>query len=150
METLYSNYFQLPTNKARSLLNDFKWDSEKLLESFYSGGHTSKKLKENAWKHVTCDVNKALDCEICFETVTDLLKIQILQCNHRFCDSCLSDYLSSKIRDGGLITTALKCPGFQCFFELDDDLVLKMLNEPELKLRYQHVIANYFVMVGSP
>lgn len=110
----------------------------------------SENMEENASKRVACDASKTLDCEICFETVGDPQKIQILQCNHRFCEPCLSDYISSTIKDGGLLSTALKCPGFQCFFELDDDLVLKMLNESELKLKYQHVIANCFVLVKPP
>lgn len=146
MEIIFN--FQLSANKVRSLLNDFKWDTNKLIETYYEDVKKSHKLMENTWNPNPVDVRKIFDCEICFDTVLNPANIQKLQCNHRFCVNCLSDYVSLTIKEGGgLLTTAIRCPGYECSYELDDEAVLQTLEDSSLKRKYQQIVANCFVQV---
>jgi len=104
-------------------------------------------MLENTWKFVPCDIRKVQECEICFVNVSNPEYIHVFPCNHRFCHLCLSDYVSSTIRDGGLISTAIGCPGFQCAYQLEDGIVLKSIPESADKQRYLQIIANSFVQV---
>lgn len=135
-------FFQISGGKTRQLLNEFKWDSAKLLETILEGGN----LLKNACLHVPLNLN-LLICEICIDIV-GLDHLQILECNHRFCDDCLTSYLAMTIKDSGLITNAINCPGFQCKYELEDDFVLTLLEkEEQLRVKYLQIIANSFVQV---
>lgn len=68
-------------------------------------------------------------------------------CNHRFCNTCLADYVTSQIQDFGGLLQSIKCPGFKCAFDLEDALVLRMLANPLLASKYQQIIAKSFVQV---
>lgn len=102
---------------------------------------------ENAWTVKCCDVRKSSDCEICFETFLNPNQIKRFPCNNRFCYECLLDYVSSTIKDGGLLGTAIKCPGYNCSYELNDESVFQVLKDPKLKLKYLQIVANCFVQV---
>lgn len=101
-----------------------------------------------SWEYAGCDVRKLFECQICFDEIVpvDIFK---LNCNHRFCRDCLKSYFSSTIKDGGLLETAIICPGFKCKFELEDDFVIKLLEDKKLKAKYLQIIANSFVQVIS-
>lgn len=70
-------------------------------------------------------------------------------CNHRFCNLCLVDYISTIIKDqGGTIVSAIKCPGHDCVFELEDATIMSVITDVSLQSRYQWIIANSFVKVS--
>lgn len=118
------------------------------METYYEDGKKSLKMMENTWKPIPVDVRKIFDCEICFDTISNPANFQKLQCNHRFCINCLSDYVSSTIKEGGgLLAIAIRCPGYECLYELDDEAVLQILDDPSLKRKYQQIVANCFVQV---
>jgi ariadne-1 len=96
---------------------------------------------------VPCKVVDSFTCQICFESINPN-DVQKFPCNHRTCLECLRDYLITTIRDaGGMIYTAIKCPGYACAFELEDSTILSMIADQDLRLRYQWIIANSFVKV---
>ena len=71
-----------------------------------------------------------------------------LDCGHLFCNSCWCEYLTTKIMDDGA-SEMIGCPSFKCQILVDDRTVMKLIEEPRTKLRYQHLITNSFVQVRS-
>ncbi|KAG5671760.1 hypothetical protein PVAND_001939 [Polypedilum vanderplanki] len=130
---------QLPNNLIRSLLHKFKWDTENLLEAIFTNDSLTS---INNYERVPRNDNK-LDCEICYDTMTDSSKIKVFDCNNCFCFECLNNYLASQISDGGLLN-CIACPGFQCKYELDDDLVFQSV-DLQTKEKYKKIITNSFV-----
>lgn len=105
-------------------------------------------LMENSWKFVPADIKDSFTCGICYDDIPDPANIKIFPCNHRCCLECLSNYVTHTIKEeGGLLSNAIKCPGLQCSYEIDDEIVIANLKEPTLKTKYQQVIANSFVQV---
>lgn len=127
-------------------MNEFKWDGLKLLEGILEGGRKVSELMNATCEYISCDIRKIYECQICIETFPALL-INKLECNHRFCSDCLAEYLTVTVKQGGLISNAINCPGFNCKLELEDDFVLNMLEEEKSKEKYLQIIANSFVQV---
>lgn len=149
---------QIPATTTRILLNHFRWDREKLMECYYDGDQD--KLFSEA--HVVSPFRKALNaskkqrvtrsssatssevtCEICFlslpsETMTGL------ECGHKFCTQCWTEYLTTKIMDEGMGQT-ISCAAHACDILVDDATVMKLVVDPKVKLKYQHLITNSFV-----
>lgn len=142
-------HFQLHEVKARSLLNQFKWDTEKLFETIFDGGRKAQELLKNSWKKVPFDAESSLDCLICLETVAVSNQIKVFPCNHRFCLECLTIFIKTEIIDNGGLLSTLRCPGGSCLYEIEDKLVFDILKDSALKAIYQKIIANSFVEVTS-
>lgn len=71
-----------------------------------------------------------------------------LECGHLYCTSCWVEYLTTKIMDEGA-SQSIECPG-DCNILVDDVTVVNLVKEQKVKLKYQHLITNSFVLVGSP
>lgn len=41
----------------------------------------------------------------------------------------------------------IECPGSKCDILVDDQTVMKLVKDPKVKLKYQHLITNSFVQV---
>ena len=67
-----------------------------------------------------------------------------LECGHLFCTQCWGEYLTTKIMDEGE-SQSIECPGSGCKILVDDQTVCKLVKEPRVKLKYQHLITNSFV-----
>lgn len=139
--------FQMSRSKARSLLNHYKWDTEKFLEFMYAEDRETLKLMKDKWVAVECDPAKVLTCEICMDEVSAEI-LYSFACNHRFCVICFANYIQSVVTsEGGLIGMAIKCPGYQCIYEIDEDIVRDALQSPDLLKKYKQRIANSFIEV---
>jgi len=69
-----------------------------------------------------------------------------LECGHRFCTQCWSEYLTTKIMEEGMGQT-IACAAHDCPILVDDATVMKLVGDPKVKLKYQHLITNSFVQV---
>lgn len=69
-----------------------------------------------------------------------------LECGHRFCTSCWCEYLTTKIMEEGL-GQSIACAAHGCDILVDDVTVMRLITEPRVKLKYQHLITNSFVEV---
>lgn len=137
----------MAANKTRSLLNELGWDTQKLLEQIFEGGKRTEEMMKVNWVKVARHIKDFFTCEVCFDEAPPS-KIRKLDCNHRFCLDCVTDYISLKIREeGGLVGRAIGCPGDKCLLELDDNFVLSVLKDGILRQKYQQIIANSFVEV---
>ena len=69
-----------------------------------------------------------------------------LECGHQYCTTCWTGYLVTKIMDEGA-SQSIECPG--CEILVDDQTVMRLVKDPKVKLKYQHLITNSFVEVSS-
>lgn len=69
-----------------------------------------------------------------------------LECNHRFCTQCWGEYLGTKIMEEGMGQT-IACAAHGCDILVDDASVMRLVRDPKVKLKYQHLITNSFVEV---
>jgi ariadne-1 len=66
-----------------------------------------------------------------------------LQCGHIFCTICWQHYLTTKIMHEGIGQT-IPCPA-KCDILVDDTTVLRLIEVPAVRRKYQHLITNSFV-----
>ncbi|XP_043246071.1 E3 ubiquitin-protein ligase ariadne-1-like [Amphibalanus amphitrite] len=147
---------QLPRTTIRILLNHFNWDKEKLLERLYDTDQEQLFLEAHVVSpHITGTASQAPrvnsrvgavpteDCEICL-TVRPSAEMSGLACGHRFCAACWCEYLTTKVMDDGVGQT-ISCAAHGCDILVDDETVLRLVSEPRVLARYQHLITNSFV-----
>ncbi|XP_077284873.1 E3 ubiquitin-protein ligase ariadne-1 isoform X1 [Arctopsyche grandis] len=146
---------KIPATVTRILLNHFKWDKEKLMERFYDGNQEelfSEARVINPFRKAVIIQPKLSRqnltsgtelCEICLVVLPSSLMTG-LECSHRFCVSCWCEYLTTKIMQEGLGQT-IGCAAPACDILVDDANVMKLVRDPKVKLKYQHLITNSFV-----
>lgn len=69
-----------------------------------------------------------------------------LECNHRFCTHCWTEYLTTKIMEEGLGQT-ISCAAHGCDILVDDATVMRLVKDSKVRLKYQQIITNSFVQV---
>ncbi|XP_050403800.1 E3 ubiquitin-protein ligase arih1 [Patella vulgata] len=147
---------QIPATITRILLNHFKWDKEKLMERYYDGDqdrlfneahvvnpHRREPAKSRQRVTRSTAGSEEMVCEICCLGKT-MGAMTGLECGHRFCAECWTDYLTAKIMDEGMGQT-ISCAAFNCDILVDDATVMSLLKDPKVKLKYQQIITNSFV-----
>lgn len=70
-----------------------------------------------------------------------------IECGHRFCTNCWTEYLTTKIIDEGMGQT-ISCAAHACPILVDDHTVMRLIVDPKVKLKYQHLITKSFVEVS--
>lgn len=70
-----------------------------------------------------------------------------LECGHRFCTQCWSEYLTTKIMSEGL-GQSIACAAHGCDILVDDVTVMKLLTDSKTKTKYQQLITNSFIEVN--
>lgn len=145
---------EVPATVTRILLNHFRWDKEKLLESYYDGdqdklfseAHVISPYKRGSGRHNKVQTRSSSMLteydEICCRTV-QASSMTGLECGHRFCKECWGDYLTTKIMEDGMGQT-ISCPAHKCDILVDDSFVMGHVKD-KVKLKYQHLITNSFV-----
>ncbi|CAL8074760.1 unnamed protein product [Orchesella dallaii] len=140
---------QLPPTTMRILLNHFGWDKEKLLEAYYDGDQEqlfreARVVNPTVSRTPIVVPNSGVeDCEICYMQKPSLMMYG-MECGHRFCVQCWSEYLTTKIMEEGMGQT-IACAAHNCPILVDDATVMKLVTDPKVKLKYQHLITNSFV-----
>ena len=133
---------QLPPTSVRMLLNKFKWDKEKLIESYYSESN-DENVKQHNEKQAVQQFGKSILCEICFEE-SESSDMTGLECGDLYCNNCWLEYLKTKIMDEGTSQT-ISCPTIGCSSLIADQDVFRLVKDQEVKLKYQLLITNSFV-----
>ncbi|XP_034833519.1 E3 ubiquitin-protein ligase ariadne-1 isoform X1 [Maniola jurtina] len=146
---------EIPATTTRILLNHFKWDKEKLMERFYDGDQDQlfaearvinpfrKPVIQRPKLPRRISSSGTEECEICF-TILPTSMMTGLECGHRFCTQCWCEYLTTKIMEEGLGQT-IACAAHACDILVDDATVMRLVREPRVKLKYQHIITNSFI-----
>lgn len=74
-------------------------------------------------------------CTVC-ATYQTADKFHTIPCDHCFCKDCWSTHFETQINQG--ISTSICCMAPKCDVRVPEDLVLRLLNRPPLRMRYQH------------
>jgi ariadne-1 len=140
--------FSVPSQTAKLLLINFKWNSDLLTEKFYDNEeklysesgipnpHKKKKLE-------VIDPNAIFDCSICLEEFK-FKEMERIQCGHIFCKTCWKEYLIVTIHGGKV--TEIVCPARGCSLQLDEVTISTMLgSNVDLLTKYQKFVANSYV-----
>jgi hypothetical protein len=105
----------LDTDSSQVLLQAFRWNKEKLLDSFfantdkimgdsgldlYSNSLIAFKSSPNKERESRISDNQTFQCRICCDDECDLSVSFALGCEHTFCRPCYSEYLRMQIGDG--------------------------------------------------
>ncbi|CAH0386783.1 unnamed protein product [Bemisia tabaci] len=90
----------------------------------------------------TCSESENQQCDICLLFYSDDQIPPGTSCNHKFCHSCWSQYLTSKIQDGN--AHSILCPAFNCHILIAPDFIDKIL-PAELTKKYLHFDIKAFV-----
>ncbi|GFT73477.1 e3 ubiquitin-protein ligase ariadne-1 [Nephila pilipes] len=142
----------IPPTTTRILLNHFNWDPEKLYDKYYDGDPDSLFKAAHVVNPVTSmskskmkSANKNSElCEICFRKIPFSLMTS-LACGHRYCTECWTIYLTTKIMDQGEVQS-IPCFAVDCDILVDDQTIMNLLVDPNVKLKYQHLITNNFIV----
>eukprot|EP00039_Didymoeca_costata_P019468 m.337641 g.337641 ORF g.337641 m.337641 type:complete len:517 (+) comp18191_c0_seq1:388-1938(+) len=143
-----NDVFEIPPQTARTLLQHFKWDKDRLLERYFGGD------REGLFKEARCvdpttlavpkmDLGSEAECEIC---MVDIPRSELtgVSCGHEFCKECWIGYLSEKVNVQGQSTIA--CPAHECDILMDELTVTRLcVNEEELMKRYNFLASKAFV-----
>ncbi|XP_047738111.1 E3 ubiquitin-protein ligase arih1-like [Hyalella azteca] len=124
----FNSVVKISHTTARLLLNHFRWDKEKLMERFFDSNQ--EKLFEEA--------------QIASPYKKKDQMMSGLECGHRYCLSCWSEYISTKVVDEGT-GQCITCAGYNCPVVVEDSQVMSLLKDPKVKLIYQHRISQSFV-----
>ena len=119
-------------------LNKYKWDKENLLEAYYTkdlGQVNSKQAKPEKVQDLT-NSSHPLYCEICYTEGDDDASMTSLECGHAYCNTCWSEYLTTKIMDEGASQT-IACPTNDCDILVDDKIVYRLIASSDVILKYQ-------------
>ncbi|CAM2707952.1 unnamed protein product [Rotaria socialis] len=81
-------------------------------------------------------------CAICCST-KPINEMAGLECGHNFCIICWQYYLTTKIMHEGIGQT-IPCPA-KCDILVDDKTVLRLIENSNVRQKYQHLITNSFV-----
>ncbi|XP_057308532.1 E3 ubiquitin-protein ligase arih1-like isoform X2 [Hydractinia symbiolongicarpus] len=150
-----NSVFEIPCATARILLTHFKWDKEKLLERYYSSdqdtlfkeAHVISPHKNQQSSARTSRsgirIHPKLECEICLCPVPAKM-LTGLECGHVFCQFCWNEYLMMKILSENT-GQHIFCPASKCDILVDENFVLKVLQDANIRSRYHKLIADSFV-----
>lgn len=146
---------QLKTSITRILLGHFKWDEERLYERLFDDNRESlfeeakiegTETLQSAQSTILSTSNhqshhhKQETCSICFVDASPLIG---LGCGHLFCRKCWITYLSTKIIEDG--QSSITCAALECNMLVDDQTILTLVTDRQVKLVYQKLITNSYV-----
>jgi len=154
-----NSVFEIPSATARILLTHFKWDKEKLLERYYSGdqdklfkeAHVVNPLRSTSSTTV-CKTKSTSSssrrsnqstCEICIRGFTNE-NLTGLECGHLFCQDCWEEYLKTKILAENTVQNIF-CPATECDILVNENFVLAIMKDINIRSRYHKLIADSFV-----
>ncbi|KAK2524595.1 hypothetical protein Q9233_009524 [Columba guinea] len=141
-----------PATITRILLSHFNWDKEKLMERYFDGNleklfaecHVINPSKKSRTRQMnTRSSAQDMPCQICYLNYPNSY-FTGLECGHKFCMQCWSEYLTTKIMEEGMGQT-ISCPAHGCDILVDDNTVMRLITDSKVKLKYQHLITNSFV-----
>ena len=129
--------------QAAILLRHFRWNKEKVIESFMDDPERTLKkagiVNDDSGEHQISTI-KGFECEICFDD-DNSRESYALQCGHRACTVCWNTYLTKKVKEEGE-SSKVQCPFDKCHVIVDEKTV-ELLVDADTFERYVHRIYMY-------
>ncbi|PAA77784.1 hypothetical protein BOX15_Mlig002420g1 [Macrostomum lignano] len=137
----------LPRQYIRLLLRAFRWDKDRLLDSYYEADpdeflakyhipQQQQQQQQEKQPHSSAEM-----CEIC---LAESPSLSGAGCGHRFCSDCWTAYLEEKMASNGQFD-AFQCPAHRCPAQADDFLVDQHLINGRLRSQYRRSILQTYV-----
>ncbi|KAJ3305102.1 hypothetical protein HDV03_002029 [Kappamyces sp. JEL0829] len=139
-----SNILGCPPETASTLLRYFKWNKEKLIESYMEDDEATTKaagvlMFEDRPQLMAVP---GFVCDICCNDEGDLKTLALL-CQHRYCQDCYEHYLTMKITEEGE-SRHITCPGSGCKLIVDEKTV-ELVVKPDVFQKYQTLLLKTYV-----
>eukprot|EP01083_Nonionella_stella_P233911 823689_1 len=130
---------------ASLLLRANGWNKEKLLDKYFT---SSDEVYDAAGIIVLPkDENSSnmdpIECGICCDDVP-LSETFSLECGHRFCQTCWSDYLGDRLDTAAQDAVRSVCPEYECGTAVPDSVAKKFLSESRWA-KYESFLIQSFV-----
>lgn len=128
----FLDVYMVSKTKIRIVIDEFKWNTHKFYEEVFDG-EIIKKIIFNVF-NISDEINEICyneTCSHCSDKPTSSLL-----CRHKFCDECITQYISSQIK---LFSPRrfVTCPC--CDYILEDEFVIQQLSIED-KYVYKRVI----------
>ena len=124
IQELSENYL-IDQALSQSLLIKYNWNLEQVIESLADSSETIPNFTSDNTE------NSNLNCMICFNLISEQDKLLLL-CNHIFCSSCFTSYLSESLNQGPSVLQT-NCPYPACKSPVSSSLFKSLLSP----LQYQ-------------
>eukprot|EP00163_Fabomonas_tropica_P033356 TRINITY_DN870_c0_g1_i1.p1 TRINITY_DN870_c0_g1~~TRINITY_DN870_c0_g1_i1.p1 ORF type:complete len:656 (+),score=93.32 TRINITY_DN870_c0_g1_i1:350-2317(+) len=76
-----------------------------------------------------------VQCSICYDDISPAMAFSLTNCEHRFCEECLSSYVRVQVMELGNVQH-LRCPGIDCTSEHIDPAVFDRVTTEEIRGKY--------------
>ncbi|GAA5943109.1 E3 ubiquitin-protein ligase HEL1 [Sporobolomyces koalae] len=134
---------KLKPESAAVLLRHFGWKKEKLVEAYMEDaeGTLEKAGIHESSSQPRLKRVRGFTCEVCYDDETK--ETLALNCDHRFCKACYSQYITSKVVDEGE-SRRIQCMANDCKVIVDEKSV-ELLVSPEVMTRYRKLLNRTYV-----
>ncbi|CAH1394062.1 unnamed protein product [Nezara viridula] len=140
-----SDMLNIPLFTAEALLRDNEWSRELLLEKWMKDPRTCCQRAgvpfPGTSREEKTDENIGEEDALCGICLSPLKTVLSLDCGHKFCRSCWSTYLTSRIQEGD---SSLVCPASTCRHLVCPEVVEGMVS-PTVAKRYLQFDIKAFV-----
>lgn len=135
--------------EARHLLNNNRWDYDKLIENFlHSTSEDDFRLKFGLpLRKQLSPKALQLECDICLTAATcdsNSTLVGVNECNHKYCLDCWNNYLTARLLEVSAGNT-VSCPAHKCVALVEDTMVMRLLQDENCKKKFELAILNMYV-----
>ena len=131
------------------LLRNYQWKTDRLMENYLlnslkclNENNLTKINKKNDNKY-SSNNNLMIECSICVSDVK-ISNTFSLDCNHRFCNQCWTDYISSTINNKSFNSIFIKCPGHKCQTPLKNSIIKQFIDTKQWN-KFENYIVQSFI-----
>ncbi|XP_028139818.1 potential E3 ubiquitin-protein ligase ariadne-2 [Diabrotica virgifera virgifera] len=131
-----SNNLQISPSLAKVLLHSHQWNIQEVTRKFNENSRNTLIAAriEPSTPPSNLLLTRYIGCPVCV-TVQPLDKFYSLSCAHMFCKECWTMHFKVQIKQG--ISTGIACMARNCIVLAPEDFVLKQLQRPSLRQKYQ-------------
>lgn len=156
-----SSVLGIEPDETEMLFQEYKWNKERLMESFFSDPQfltkhglenrnmplIRKRLANGIDFSTAAGTANGVFCNICRDVISDGKNLFGLVCDHYFCRPCYSEYLKHEVLDVGILCVRSCCPQPKCHQKVYSS-VFKSFCPDEVFEKYRNFVIRSFVGAG--
>jgi ariadne-1 len=142
-------------DEAQTLLQQFKWDKEKLMDKYFNKYEQVRKdsgldffnpeiIDKLSTGQLFGQAGSKFKCRICHDEEADLSDSFTLGCNHHFCKDCYGNYLRAAVSDGPTCVST-HCPEHKCKQTVTKSVFHSFLTDPDERDKYDGYFLRNFI-----
>lgn len=137
----------LPRECASTLLRHFRWEKERLYDTYYADPERTRAKAGIAGLGVSAAPTGPFECEVCFDEVGPSEGFS-LGCKHTFCRTCWRDFFSVVVREGPSCVFS-RCMMNDCNEAVTEATVAAMARKEDAVVYDQHVLRQFVHIAKS-